>query len=241
MKQYNYIYKITNLANSKIYIGKHSTDNLNDSYMGSGKIIKNARAKYGKNAFKKEIIAFSDNEDSLNFLEKFYIKKYKSQDSSIGYNISSGGQGSANVNKGKPSWNKGGTITDEQKKKISEALKGRHHTIEARKKMSDSLKGRISNRKGVHLSDETREKMSAAHKGKPSWMKDRHHSDVSREKMSIAKRGRKLSDETRKKMSAAIKLRNQNQPKWITPAGEIKMMNTINVKQWHPDWKLIEE
>ena len=45
MKQYNYIYKITNLANGKIYIGKHSTNKLGDSYMGSGKIIKNAIAK----------------------------------------------------------------------------------------------------------------------------------------------------------------------------------------------------
>lgn len=34
MKKYNYIYKITNHINGKIYIGKHSTDNLNDEYMG---------------------------------------------------------------------------------------------------------------------------------------------------------------------------------------------------------------
>ena len=79
MKQYNYIYLITNKLNGKIYIGKHSTDDLYDGYMGSGILINKAIKKYGLENFTKEYLGFCDNEDTLNYLERFYIRKYKAR------------------------------------------------------------------------------------------------------------------------------------------------------------------
>jgi len=39
-KLFNYVYITRNLLNNKQYVGDHSTNNLNDDYLGSGSIIK---------------------------------------------------------------------------------------------------------------------------------------------------------------------------------------------------------
>ena len=69
-KKYNYLYKITNLINGKFYYGIHSTDNLNDGYMGSGKILHEAYKKHGIENFQKEILEFRDTREEISDLEK---------------------------------------------------------------------------------------------------------------------------------------------------------------------------
>ena len=70
---YYTIYKTTNLINGKIYIGKHQTSNLNDSYLGSGKGIKNAVKKYGRENFRKDILFVFESEKEMNAKEKELI------------------------------------------------------------------------------------------------------------------------------------------------------------------------
>ena len=133
-----YICKITNLINGKTYIGQHKYKKLNDSYMGSGKHLKSAKAKYGIENFKKDILVFGIvRKDFIDLLEKEYIKFYRS----IGkaeYNIADGGMGGSipGINKGKTPWNKGMTMSNEQKMKISKANKGRKLSEETKRKMS---------------------------------------------------------------------------------------------------------
>jgi len=64
MKYYT-VYQITDLLNGKIYIGKHETYDLNDKYMGSGKILTRAQKKHGLENFKKDILFIFDNEEEM--------------------------------------------------------------------------------------------------------------------------------------------------------------------------------
>lgn len=210
------IYKITNLINGKTYIGQHKYKKLDDSYMGSGKHLKSAKAKYGIENFKKEILVFGIvRKDFVDLLEKEYIKFYRS----IGkaeYNIADGGTGGSmpGINKGKVPWNKGIPMSNEQKMKLSKANKGRKLSEEQKRKMSEADKGRTPWNKGKKcksLSEETKRKISESEKGRKFSEEQKrkiseantgkHHTEETKMKLSKLNKGKKLSEETKKKMS----------------------------------------
>lgn len=57
-KKYHFIYKTTNILSGRYYIGMHSTDNLDDGYLGSGDRLRLAVRKHGKENFEREILEF---------------------------------------------------------------------------------------------------------------------------------------------------------------------------------------
>lgn len=86
------IYKITNTINSKIYVGKHQTKNLDDGYMGSGKHLNRAIEKYGIENFKKEFLFIFDNERDMNAKEaELVTEEFVKEDTN--YNLCPGGRG----------------------------------------------------------------------------------------------------------------------------------------------------
>lgn len=150
--KYICIYKITNEINNKVYIGQHRYTDENDPmhrYWGSGKYIKMAISKYGKENFTKEVlykrIAL---QDTANDLEIRTIAKCRE---SLGkhnvYNVTIGGFNFDKIRitpKGTVPWNKGLKMSKEFCSKASEA--GRR-------------------RKGIPKSEEWKAKVSASHKG----------------------------------------------------------------------------
>lgn len=146
----HYVYQITNLINNKKYIGKHSGE-LDDSYFGSGDLIKEAISKYGKSNFRKDILYIAETEEEAYHKEEELIKFFNAVDSEEYYNISPGGEYKhKKVSPRDRSYCK----TQEYREKMSEAVSGekngmyhKHHTEEAKRKMSINSKGKTTGEK----------------------------------------------------------------------------------------------
>ena len=64
-KKYHIIYKTTNLLSGRYYLGMHSTDTLDDDYLGSGNQLHHAIKKHGRENFKREILEFCSSREEL--------------------------------------------------------------------------------------------------------------------------------------------------------------------------------
>ena len=89
--KYHYFYKITNLINNHFYYGIHSTNNINDGYMGSGSRLHHAYKKYGIENFEKEILKYFDTREELAQYEADVVTEELVLDQNC-YNISCGGE-----------------------------------------------------------------------------------------------------------------------------------------------------
>ena len=87
-----YLYKITNKINGKIYIGAHKTQNLDDGYFGSGKLLILAIKKYGIENFEKDILNFFNTEKELFEAEVEIVNKEFVLRNDT-YNLMEGGRG----------------------------------------------------------------------------------------------------------------------------------------------------
>lgn len=218
------IYKITNNINRMKYYGqsKDCVERWAHHKRPSSNVapIDKAIKEFGKENFSFTIEKICLPEE-LDHYEMEFIKKNNSLWPN-GYNRFSGGK-------------KNFDVCEEFRQHTSETQKGRKRppfTEEHKKKISEA-------RKGKPLSEEHKQKLSELKKGEKHPLYGKHHTEEAKKKMSNSQKGRHPSEETRRKMGIAHKGPRPKQ-KWITPEGEIKEMNIALVKQWHPDWIIIE-
>ena len=198
------VYIHINKINNKKYIGITCKQNPEDRWGPNGsKYKKNqpcfyrAIQKYGWENFEHVIWAENLFEYEAKSIEVALIETYKTNvsrwhDEAEGYNMTDGGEGT-----------KGHETSEETRRKMSEALKGKyvgenasfygkHHTEESKKKMSETKKkmyvGENHPFYGRKHTEDAKRKMSESKKGKytgeNNWFYGKKHSDDTRAKMS---------------------------------------------------------
>ncbi len=147
---FHLIYTIVNPLTNKYYVGMHSTNDLNDGYMGSGVLIETALQKYGKDAFDFVPIQYCSSRQELIKREIEIITQELIKDP-LCYNLRCGGKGFEIGNKGrKPTQEhiknqslsqKGKKLSEEHKAKISKSMLGKTLSEETKNKIRKSLIG----------------------------------------------------------------------------------------------------
>lgn len=148
------IYKVTNLINNHYYIGQHQTKNLDDDYLGSGKLIKGAVKKYGRENFLKEILFIFDTKEEMNSKEKELIT-LELVENKLCYNMALGGTGGP--------IGTGQKRSAESKKLMSDVRLGMKFTEKHKENLKAAAKARTSaNRKDSKHTQESIEKIKQA-------------------------------------------------------------------------------
>jgi len=180
------VYKITNQVNGKIYIGssknikgrwrRHKSALRNDKH--GNPHLQNAFNKYGSDNFEFAIVEKIVNVEDLIDREQHYMDTLKPK-----YNI-----------RPKANWSE---MSEETKRKLSKANKGKKLSEKTKKKLSKANKGieitwgkKISKaNQGHKVSKETRQKISKANSGKNNGNYGKQFTEETRQKMSKASRG----------------------------------------------------
>ena len=84
---YYIVYEITDLTNGMKYIGKHKTTNINDGYMGSGRLLKQNQEIKGIENFTKKILHLCKNDKHMAEMEAMEIEKVKAYENNMYYNL----------------------------------------------------------------------------------------------------------------------------------------------------------
>lgn len=183
------VYQIKNIVNGHIYIGssydvkKRWNEHRRALMQGThhSAYLQNAWNKYGEANFTFTVLELVEDRDERLKAEQMFLDTVHPE-----YNIA--------MNAVAPA--QGVPVSEETRRKISEAGKGRVFTEEHKRKISEGNKGKT-------VSEEARQKMSEAKIGKPNGWLGKHVSDETKRKLSVINTGRVFSEERNRKISEA--------------------------------------
>ena len=194
------IYRATNTINGKAYIGftsgslekRQKAHYQTAFYTKTNRSFPNALRKYGWDKFEWDILYQStDIYHTLNEMEPFFIKEHETY--TKGYNRSTGGEGPKNV-----------IISEETRKKMSAAKKGKPSWNKGRKHSPESIEKMRLAKLGKKHSEATKKKMSLVERDH-SWKIGRKHSAEHSQNISQALKGHIKSKNHKRHLSKALK------------------------------------
>lgn len=185
------VYKTVCLVNNKYYIGVHKTNDPNDNYLGSGTVLSRAKAKYGEENFKKEVLLECKDEELAYFLEELLVTDREVKAKNC-YNMKRGGQGGFDyVNR---------LDQTERNRKIAASRNYRDpeylNLLSERTKASGCGNDKLYLQydwTGKHHKEETKQKIGLANKGKTPWIKGRQHSEETKKKIANSLRKKHIA------------------------------------------------
>ena len=217
------------MINNKFYVGKDKYNNPH--YLGSGKILKEAIKKYGKENFIKEVLEVCKSIEEVNERETFWIKELNAIN--FGYNIALGGEGGDTISNN--------PRKDEISKKHSEWLlnnnttRGRKKTEEEINKWRESYIGKYRGEKnpnyGNKRKESTKKKISESRKKYWNSLSENEIKNLGEKirKSNKGRIGRKFTEEEKIKHSEWMK--ENNPMKGKTHTDEVKkFLSNLNKK-----------
>lgn len=263
MSTISHLYRVTDQATGRFYIGKH-VGQVQNGYRGSGvRWLRHVRKNKAVD-LKYEVLVISNTAYILD-LESCYVTLDFIAQNPLCMNLKQGGMGGVGLSaeslesmrsklRGKPSWNKGVPMSIETKAKLSAAKqgqvppnKGKPMSENTKEKVSLAKQGSVAWNKGQPLGELHRANLSAALKGRVCPTKGVTFSVERVEQMRKAKLGTKHSEETKQKMSASHKGNTHTDEAKVkisaahkaTPRVTCPNCNTIGgphaMKRWHFD------
>jgi group I intron endonuclease len=146
-----YVYMITNKINGKKYIGSSRKNQIDENYYGSGKAIKDALKKYGRNNFTRDILW--QGEGNARDVETKWLEHFNASSNPQFYNMTNDARGN-NLHQ------------DSTKQTVSQKLTGRKFPKNICEKISKAKLGSTTAKKGKP--DGPKPGVSKAHTGRIS-------------------------------------------------------------------------